>query len=444
MEELLRWVPSSLVAITAVGMGIAFIVADPESQISRLLALGLATLGLAVGFEVPLHGLTVIPWWARWFAVVDAVCFWAFLEWILRVRRTVPAGNLNTKFGDYGIRIAQVAAVFYGIAGLIAPEIKHQQFLGSFETGGEALLHPGFWLFGGPTLVAGLLGISGATLFLRRKPDPPEQARVVGLIAATPFLLVALVLPISISPIFGMLGLIFFLIGAVRYHVLQGKRGEFMARFLSPKVAELVRRRGMRQAMQETRLDLTAVCVDLRGFTAYAEALGSARVVNVLREYYHLAGEVIARYDGTIKDLAGDGILILVGAPLPVDGHAQRALEMAHAIRASVREAAKHWSDGTHKLGVGIGVASGEVIVGAIEAGERFEYTAVGLTINLASRLCEEARDGEILVAQRTIDLAAKAAKALEPRQPLHVKGFAEPVAHRNLGFLGPEAVGAA
>ncbi len=435
MDDLLRWVPSTLLAISAVGMGIAFYVADRDSPISRLLALALATLGLAVGFEVPIHGMATIPWWGRWMAVVDAVCFWAFLEWIMRVRRTVPAGNLNVKGGDYAVRLAQVASIVYGIAGLLWPEVKYRAFLGSFAAGGEALLNPGFWLFGGPTLIAGMFGIFGATLFLRRRPDPPEQARILGMIAATPFLLVALVLPVEISPIFGMLGLIFFLIGAVRYHVLQGKRGEFMARFLSPKVADLVRRRGMRHAMQESKLDLTAVCVDLRGFTAYAEALGSVKVVQVLREFYHVAGEVIARYDGTIKDLAGDGILVLVGAPLPVERHGPRALEMAHAIRAAVATAARGWSQGPHRLGVGIGVASGEVIVGAIEAGERFEYTAVGMAVNLASRLCEEARDGEVLVAQRTIDLCAQETRgpSMEPRAAISVKGFSEPVAHHNL-----------
>lgn len=435
METLLPLIPSSLVAIVAVGMGIAFYAADPESPISRMLALALATLGLAVGFEIPVHRLDTVPGWARWLALLDMVCFLAFLEWILRVRHTVPAGNLDTRFGDRVLRVAQLSSLVYGIAGLLLPEVKYRVFLGGLAAGHAVLKQPGFWLFAAPVLVAGVAALGGALLFLRRRPDPPEQARILGMIAATPLLVGSLILPYEIAPLASMAGLVVFLIGAVRYHVLQGKRGEFMARFLSRKVADLVRRRGLRQAMQETSLELSVVCVDLRGFTAYAEAHGSARVVQVLREYYQVAAQVVARYDGTIKDLAGDGILILVGAPLPVADHAARALEMADRIREAVGRAARHWSRDAQRVGVGIGVASGAVIVGAIDAGERCEYTAVGPAVNLASRLCEEAADGEILVAQHTGELCAAMAPVpvLERRAPISVKGFAEPVVHHNL-----------
>ena len=439
MEELLPLIPSSLVAIVAVGMGVAFFIADPDSPISRLLALAFVTLGLAVGFEIPIHGMAEIPWWGRWMALVDGICFWAFLEWILRVRHTVPAGTLNTRFGDRVVRVAQAAALFYAFAGLLAPETKYRTFLAGAAAGSTALAQPGFWLFAVPVLIASGFGLGSALLFLRRRPDPPEQARIFGMIAATPLLVGALVFPIALAPVVTMLGLVVFLVGAVRYHVLQGKRGEFMARFLSRKVADLVRRRGMHHAMQESNVELTVVCVDLRGFSAYAQAQGSAAVVQVLRDYYRVASEVVARFDGTIKDLAGDGILILVGAPLPVSDHATHGLEMASGIRDAVVDAARGWSRGEHRLGVGIGVASGAVIVGAIDAGERFEYTAVGSAVNLASRLCEEARDGEILIAQRSIELCQRhrESQALEARAPISVKGFSEPVPHHNLRVAG-------
>jgi adenylate cyclase len=434
-------VPSSLVAIVAIGMGLAFYVADRESPISRVLALAFVGLGLSVGLEMPIHRMDSVPAWARWTALADVVTFYAFLEWILRVRQTVPATHLNTRFGDRTVRVAQLAALFYGVAGLLAPEAKFNDFLGSLADGGNALANGRFWLFAVPTLVAALGGSAGALLFLRRKPDLPEQARILGMIAATPWLIGSLVMPHPLAPIATMLGLVLFLIGAVRYHVLQGKRGEFMARFMSRKVADLVRRRGLQQAMQETSLELTVVCIDLRGFTAYAETQGSTRVVQVLREYYHVASEVVARYDGTIKDLAGDGILVLIGAPLPVIDHARCGLEMAAGIRDAVRAVAEGWTVGSQRLGVGIGVASGTVVVGAIDAGERYEYTAVGSAVNLASRLCEEAADGEILVAQHTLELCerAHAPQALEQRTPIQVKGFAQPVLHHNLRPAGLE-----
>lgn len=437
MEDFLPLIPSTVVAIVSIGMGIAFYVADPDSPISRVLAVALITLGIAIGVQVPIRLMDSIPGWARWMALVDTTCFLAFLEWILRVRHTVPAGKLDPRFGDRAVRVAQFASILYGVAGFAFPEIKFRVFLGGLAAG-DALASPGFWLFAAPVLVAALGGIGGALLFLRRRPDPPEQARVAGMIAATPLLVISLILPISLSPIVTTVGLVLFLVGAVRYHVMQGKRGEFMARFMSSKVADLVRRRGLQQAMQEMSVELTVVCVDLRGFTAYAQAHSSAQVVQVLREYYHVAGEVVARFDGTIKDLAGDGILILVGAPLPVDDHAPRALEMADGIRRVVLDAALHWSIGAQRLGVGVGVASGMVTVGAIDAGERYEYTAVGSAVNLASRLCEEAADGEILIAQRTTELCERSSRALEARAPISVKGFAEPVMHHNLPSASP------
>jgi class 3 adenylate cyclase len=168
------------------------------------------------------------------------------------------------------------------------------------------------------------------------------------------------------------------------------------------------------------------VVSDLRGFTAYAQAHPSSRVIQVLRDYYDAVGKVVADYGGTIKDFAGDGILILVGAPLPAADHAAIGLRIAHRVRAASREVTDRWSNGPHRLGIGIGVASGFVTVGVIGSASRLEYTAVGPAVNLASRLCEHALDGEILVDERTRELAATV--PLEMRDTIEVKGFADAV----------------
>src|SRR3546814_8413246 len=90
----------------------------------------------------------------------------------------------------------------------------------------------------------------------------------------------------------------------------------------------------------------------------------SSQVLQVLREYYDAVGDVVSRYGATIKDFAGDGILILVGAPLPVPYHARRALEMAQQIREVGIALTRRWSTPTHPLGIGLGVATGLVTVG--------------------------------------------------------------------------------
>jgi len=164
------------------------------------------------------------------------------------------------------------------------------------------------------------------------------------------------------------------------------------------------------------------VSCDLRGFTAFSTAHPSSRTIEVLRDYYNVVGKVVAEHGATIKDYAGDGILILVGAPLAIPDHASISLKIAECIRDEGRILTKRWSTSRGKLGIGVGVASGFVTVGIIGSDSRLEYTAVGPAVNLASRLCGEARDREILVAPRTAELAAR--EDLLPKRSVSIKGF--------------------
>jgi class 3 adenylate cyclase len=135
-------------------------------------------------------------------------------------------------------------------------------------------------------------------------------------------------------------------------------------------------------------------------------------------------GEVVTEYEGTVKDYAGDGVLVLVGAPLKIDDHAERAVALAESI-------IRRWHDGSQPLGIGVGVATGRVTVGIIGGAGRLEYAAVGSAVNLASRLCEEAAPGEVLVAAETVAAIDSAGSrvGLEPSAPRQLKGFADEVA---------------
>jgi adenylate cyclase len=203
-----------------------------------------------------------------------------------------------------------------------------------------------------------------------------------------------------------------------------------MSKFLSPQVAEMVGRRGLKSATDEQTLELSVVCCDLRGFTAFTAATSSKKVIAILREYYDAVGAAATECGGTIKDQAGDGVLILVGAPIAMPDHAQRALRLARQIRERGVAITARWSDQDMELGVGVGAASGFVTVGVIGAASRLEYTAVGPAVNLASRLCAEAAHGEILIDARTIELLGGEAQsyALRPGEQLQLKGFQRPV----------------
>jgi class 3 adenylate cyclase len=349
-------------------------------------------------------------------------------EWLLRVRRTIPARNLRIRFGDNQLRVAQALAVVYGVLALAFPERRAGEFLGYglFANG----LQPGFFLFAVPLGVSLILGIASGLITLNRRPDIAERKRLVAFAVAAPFMASGIVLPISVAPILTSFGLIVLLIGAVQYHVIQGQRAQFLSRFLAPQVAELVRERGLDSATHEQTIELSVVSCDLRGFTAFSAATESVLVIQILREYYDAVGEAAARVGGTIKDQAGDGVLILVGAPIAFDDHARRALELAGLIRSSGRELSDRWSDRELRLGVGAGVASGFVTVGVIGAGSRLEFTAVGPAVNLASRLCSEAAHGEVLVDQRTTELYRAAGDQVDlvPAAALKLKGYRDPV----------------
>jgi class 3 adenylate cyclase len=416
-----------MVALVALGMALAFIWADYRSPTSRLLAMTLVCLALAIALNTAfLYGILGDGDMPGWLAVPEGAAMLTLLEWVQRVRRTLPAGELDVRVGDFMLRCGQIAGLVYCGLSLLYPEPRQHDFMFAASSV-EALRRPGFWLFAVPLLFAAGTGLFSGALILNRKPDRGERVRILALGVSVPFFLAGFVLPQAWAPVSVLFGELVFLVGSVQYHVLQGQRGQFMSRFLSAQVASLVRERGLSGAMKQNYLEITAVVSDVRGFTAYAQAHPSSRVIQVLRDYYDAVGEVVAAYGGTIKDYAGDGILILVGAPIPMPNHAAVGLAIARGVRDAARRVTARWSSAEHKLGLGIGVASGFVTVGVIGSASRLEYTAVGPAVNLATRLCEQALDGEILVDGRTRELAAEV--PLELRAPIAVKGFEGEVA---------------
>jgi class 3 adenylate cyclase len=430
----LNTTPHIITSLLAMGMALAFIVADRNSPTSRALAMFLASIGLSLGIgsqvAYPLHYAGRVEWWDGVFVIPEAAAFFFAYEWILRVRRTVPAAGLKTAGPDRLLRIAQGLVVFYVLMAFAFPRLRVEKFVNAGIHEVFMAAEPEFWLFALPLTLSLVLSLFSGTLMLRRRPDRAESLRLLAFAIAAPFLASGVVLPGNVAPVTTAIGLLIFLIGAVQYHVVQGRRAQFMSRFLSPQVAEMVGRRGLKSATDEQTIELSVVCCDLRGFTAFTAATSSQKVIRILREYYDAVGAAAADCGGTIKDQAGDGVLILVGAPLPYADHAARALRLARQIRERGMEITARWSDQDLTLGVGVGVASGFVTVGVIGGASRLEYTAVGPAVNLASRLCSEAAHGEVLVDGRTLELLGGEAHShqLRPGESLRLKGFPQPV----------------
>ena len=424
---------SIIVALLALGMAMAFVLADRRSRTSQALSIFLALTGFSIAIDVlwiaPMRIEQGIVFWEGVLDLPQALGIVFAFEWVLRVRQTIPSANLNTQGPNRLLRIAQGLALLYGLLAIAMPTLHATHF-------GNLVLFPGehvhwsFWVFFTPLGLSILLGTAGTLFTLFRRPDKAEVRRLVAFAIGGPIMATGIILPPAIAPLSSAVGLLVLLIGSVQYHVTQGQRAQFLSRFLAPQVAELVTKRGLKSATNEKTLELSVVCCDLRGFTAFSANTSSRQVINILREYYDAVGKAAATCGGTIKDQAGDGVLILVGAPIAFPDHAERAVRLARQIREVGLALTHQWSNQEMQLGVGVGVASGFVTVGVIGGASRLEYTAVGLPMNLSSRLCSEAAHGEVLVDARTVELLGHHAteNRLEAGQALQLKGFAAPV----------------
>ena len=176
-----------------------------------------------------------------------------------------------------------------------------------------------------------------------------------------------------------------------------------LERFLAPQVAQLIASSDGHDALLAShRGEVTVVFCDLRGFTAFTESTEPEEPMNVLREYHAALGELIFRYEGTLDRYAGDGVMVLFNAPIPLPDHAKRAVNMAVEMRDNVGKLVQRWRNRGHNLGFGVGIAVGYATLGQIGFEQRLEYAAIGSVTNLASRLCDEAKAGQIIASQRT------------------------------------------
>ncbi|MBM1174310.1 cache domain-containing protein [Microvirga arabica] len=198
-----------------------------------------------------------------------------------------------------------------------------------------------------------------------------------------------------------------------------------LKRFLAPQVAELVDRKGDDGVLEGRRTEVVAVFCDLRGFTAFSAKATPEEVMSVLSEYYEALGRIITKYAATLTSFSGDGLMVLVNAPVPVEDPALRAVDLALEMQQSVQDLIIGWRDRGHRIGFGVGLAMGQATVGRIGYESRFDYTAIGSVVNLAARLCAAAADREILT-DATVVHAVKDKRSLVPLGSRLLKGYDE------------------
>jgi adenylate cyclase len=212
-----------------------------------------------------------------------------------------------------------------------------------------------------------------------------------------------------------------------------------LRRYLAPQIAELVLATGDDHVLETRRREITVAFCDLRGFTAFAETAEPEEVTTVLREYHGCVGPLIHKFEGTLERFAGDGVMVVFNAPLPCPDPSPRAVRMAIEMRKGVAELGVKWRKYGHEVGFGVGIAQGYATVGPIGFEGRFDYTAIGTVVNLAARLCSEARSGQILV-DRKVHAAIEALAELEAAGELTLKGLHRPVPAFNVRALREQA----
>jgi class 3 adenylate cyclase len=199
-----------------------------------------------------------------------------------------------------------------------------------------------------------------------------------------------------------------------------------LARF-APQVANLLSSEEGEKLLAGHRREITTLFSDLRGFTAFAETAEPEEVLDVLRAYHLVVGELVTAHGGTVEHFAGDGLMAFFNDPVPDPEHQLEAVRTAVEVREGVAQLADDWRRRGYHLGLGVGITTGYATLGRIGFEGRYDYAAIGSGVNLAARLSDVAAPGEILISQR-LQAALEDRLEAEPVDGLQLKGFSKPV----------------
>lgn len=207
------------------------------------------------------------------------------------------------------------------------------------------------------------------------------------------------------------------------------KRLETMfSKYVSPAVVDQLLVDPEMSALGGRRQKITLLFSDIRGFTRMSEQMSPEEIVELLNEYFSRMSDLILTYQGTLDKFMGDAIMALYGAPIIKMDDALRAVTTAVEMQQAVAEInGKRAARGQQTIQMGIGLNTGECVVGNVGSEKRFEYTAIGDAVNIASRLCSAAKGGQVLISESTL---LELAEMIDVRtlEPITVKGKSEPL----------------
>lgn len=211
---------------------------------------------------------------------------------------------------------------------------------------------------------------------------------------------------VLISPLYAMFGAaIMYIFIAFQNYIAEARERrqvmDLLSKYLSPQVARTLANRKGKSSLSSEKRDIAVLFVDIRGFTTLSESLAPEKVVGFLNKYLGLTAKSIFDNEGTVDKFIGDATMGLFNAPVDLDDY------VFHAVKAGLDmvNGAKEMRDelmteGGKSVGFGVGVHCGEAVVGSIGPNFRMDYTAIGDTVNTASRLEGQAKAGELIVSE--------------------------------------------
>jgi len=211
---------------------------------------------------------------------------------------------------------------------------------------------------------------------------------------------------------------------AIFENLEQGRLRQVLGRTVDPRVLQRLLENPVEGILEGERQFLTVLYADLRGSTHLAETADPRDLVEFINDYLGEMAEIIVKHEGTLDKFMGDEVMALFGAPLPVDDHALRAVRVGLEMQEVHRGIMNRWIErGLNAPPLGVGIATGEMIVGEMGSGRHSDYTVIGAPANLGARICGIAEAGQLLVSAETYALVKDQVEA-HPISSLRFKGI--------------------
>jgi adenylate cyclase len=213
----------------------------------------------------------------------------------------------------------------------------------------------------------------------------------------------------------------------VEAQVEELERVRQLGRFLSPQVAEAIVSSGEESILRSHRREVTVFFADLRGWTSFVDGVEPEELLRVLREFHDTIGRLVQRFEATVGFLEGDGVELFFNDPIEVPDAPLRAVRLGCALREEMAGLTELWRKRGYELDCGAGIALGFATCGEVGFEGRSDYAAIGSVTNLAARLADEAKGGQVLITQRLYAEIEDLVEAV-PAGEFALKGFTRPV----------------